>query len=345
MKDGYLTIGAQLKAKGQNILKKQVAQQTEPKKDFFSYVNNKNRKKIREMILNGADVNAKDKDGWTALMLATDNKDFKTVELLLKLGADIDLQNDEGQTALMIAALIDEKDIGNFLILSGANIDITDNWKQNAIEIAEDAWNEKKSDYFLSSKQLKRIMKNRICYFICETISKKQIGEEIIISDIKKDFKEIYNSELEDEDIDVGIDYINNQIIGKDFQLEKKEGVISIEEFYHKKESFRLDKNTTENQNLGIHIWSDENYYQNKDPETLLKMGKFYYEQGDYDEAEFFLEKAAIKKNSEAEELLKKLYLNQLENKYEFRQSNGIHGRTPPNTNAWSKYLKVRFIF
>ena len=62
-------------------------------------------KDVVELLLKaGADVNAKSKGGWTALMYASNNDRKDVVELLLKAGADINAKGKDGWTALMLAS-------------------------------------------------------------------------------------------------------------------------------------------------------------------------------------------------------------------------------------------------
>ena len=58
------------------------------------------------LILEGADVNACNKDGWTTLMQITMNRNerIEFIQLLLKHGAEVNAQNRFGVTAVMIAA-------------------------------------------------------------------------------------------------------------------------------------------------------------------------------------------------------------------------------------------------
>ena len=46
----------------------------------------------------GAYINAKDKNGWTALMSACNINDIRMVSRLLELGAAIELRNNKGPT-------------------------------------------------------------------------------------------------------------------------------------------------------------------------------------------------------------------------------------------------------
>jgi ankyrin repeat protein len=59
----------------------------------------------RALIKRDADVNAKDKDGTTALMIAASHDNAPMVGLLLQSGADASATNAQGQTALDVAKL------------------------------------------------------------------------------------------------------------------------------------------------------------------------------------------------------------------------------------------------
>lgn len=59
------------------------------------------------MIAKGADVNAKNKEGYTSLMeavlVASISNDFTGVQALLTAGADVNAKNNKGQTVLALA--------------------------------------------------------------------------------------------------------------------------------------------------------------------------------------------------------------------------------------------------
>ena len=57
------------------------------------------------LIVKGADINAKNNNGETALMLAALNKRLEIVRLLIKKGADVNAESNKGHTALKYAFL------------------------------------------------------------------------------------------------------------------------------------------------------------------------------------------------------------------------------------------------
>jgi len=81
-----------------------------------------------ELLLEaGANINAKNDKGQTALHVAVDSADGDIVELLLSKGADINAKDDEsGFTALHHAAKSGNKDTAEMLIAKGADINAKD---------------------------------------------------------------------------------------------------------------------------------------------------------------------------------------------------------------------------
>ena len=72
-------------------------------------------KKVKASLDKGANVNAADKDGWTALMLAVVSGNSDVVNTLLAKGANIDAADNHGWTALRLAARYKYLDIENTL--------------------------------------------------------------------------------------------------------------------------------------------------------------------------------------------------------------------------------------
>lgn len=58
---------------------------------------------VRALLEAGADINAVDEEGWSALMIAADTNSKRMVNLLLEYGADRTIANMNGETPLVYA--------------------------------------------------------------------------------------------------------------------------------------------------------------------------------------------------------------------------------------------------
>ena len=86
-----------------------------------------NLDKIRSCISAGVDVNAKDNDGWTALIYAACYGHTEIAKLLIADGADINARDNYGCTALIYAAINGYTEIARLLLSAGADVNIKDN--------------------------------------------------------------------------------------------------------------------------------------------------------------------------------------------------------------------------
>ena len=78
---------------------------------------------VELLLAAGADVDAKDEDGWTALHYAATRGHTAVVELLLAAGADVNAQSNAGGTALHYAAFYGHSAVVELLLAAGADVD------------------------------------------------------------------------------------------------------------------------------------------------------------------------------------------------------------------------------
>jgi ankyrin repeat protein len=106
---------------------------------------NGHAKVVDYLLQKGASVDAiagdgkKNKVGMTALMLAAQNGNAAIVGALLEKGADMKIQNKSGQTALMLAAFKGSAAAVKLLLDKGADVRIKDNWGRNAWNWAQES--------------------------------------------------------------------------------------------------------------------------------------------------------------------------------------------------------------
>ena len=92
---------------------------------------------VTVLLVNGADVNARDLQEGTALLRAAGSfGNPPMVEALIKAGADVNATDKNGQTALMWAARWGDSARVNALITAGANANVRDSNGMTALDYA-----------------------------------------------------------------------------------------------------------------------------------------------------------------------------------------------------------------
>lgn len=91
----------------------------------------------------GADIDAKDRHGQTALMLAAHRGHLVAVEALLRRGANLDVTAKFGLSALMLAIVAGHEEIGRALVRAGADPEIKGAgapgfWNKTADDLAKE---------------------------------------------------------------------------------------------------------------------------------------------------------------------------------------------------------------
>ncbi|MBQ7733850.1 MAG: ankyrin repeat domain-containing protein [Synergistaceae bacterium] len=94
---------------------------------FIHLCKSGNIAEIEEAILNGANVNAKDTNGWPVLIYVVWKGYTEIAELLIKHGADVNARDNSGKTALRYAALNDDIKAIVLLLKNGADVNSKDN--------------------------------------------------------------------------------------------------------------------------------------------------------------------------------------------------------------------------
>jgi ankyrin repeat protein len=94
---------------------------------FLKEVKSGNRDTAGLFLRAGIDINARDEDGCTALMLASEKGDLELVNLLIGNGADVNVRDADGYTALMYVAYRGDLEIARLLIKNKADVNAVDN--------------------------------------------------------------------------------------------------------------------------------------------------------------------------------------------------------------------------
>ena len=85
-------------------------------RDYYSLMNASDNEELKRLLENGIDINAKDGDGWTALMDASSKGNLEKVILLIENGADIEAKDNKGDTALILASYCRRLEIIKYLV-------------------------------------------------------------------------------------------------------------------------------------------------------------------------------------------------------------------------------------
>ena len=98
---------------------------------------NGNLKEVKELIKNGDDVNAKDKDGDTALILASIYGHLEIIKLLVLNGADINATDIDTRTSLMLASVnARDLEIIKYLVENGSLVNSISYYGDTALMLA-----------------------------------------------------------------------------------------------------------------------------------------------------------------------------------------------------------------
>ena len=105
-------------------------------KEFLNASEKGNLQKIKKLLENGANVNARNKWGDTALMRSALKGHKEVVEILIENGANINAKNGLMDTTMMYAAANGHVEIVQLLIDKGADVNAKNYWQYTAIALA-----------------------------------------------------------------------------------------------------------------------------------------------------------------------------------------------------------------
>ncbi|MDH3673171.1 MAG: ankyrin repeat domain-containing protein [Gammaproteobacteria bacterium] len=112
---------------------------------------------VYNLIAAGADINAKDKHGQTAIMLASRNGQTDVVQLLVDANAELNVTAKYNLSALMLAVINHHDDVVRILVEAGADLNLRGSGapgfhNKTAAELANDSGQEKVAAYLEQSQ-------------------------------------------------------------------------------------------------------------------------------------------------------------------------------------------------
>ena len=111
-----------------------------PDNNFWTMAGAGNIQAVKQHLAKGLDINAKNKDGVTALQIATLLGQYEIAELLVQKGADVNTKANDGTTALHSAAFLGHYKEAKLLLENRIDANIRNNDGATAIDILNLDW-------------------------------------------------------------------------------------------------------------------------------------------------------------------------------------------------------------
>jgi ankyrin repeat protein len=124
--------------------------------DFFSYCAQGNFEKVKQIIQNETfNINTKNKNGWTGLIIVCFNSHIEIAAFLISKGANVNAVNGKGTSVFMYAktpVLQNFKGINilNLLIHNGAKINHLDKFSKSVLDYVYELKNEELLKWLIS---------------------------------------------------------------------------------------------------------------------------------------------------------------------------------------------------
>jgi hypothetical protein len=104
--------------------------------DLIDAVYEGDLEKVKKLLDEGEDINAKDDYGRTPLHYASINGDLDIIKFLVEKGANVNAKDDYGRTPLHYASIYGIVDVVKFLVKEGANVNARDEYGSTPLHYA-----------------------------------------------------------------------------------------------------------------------------------------------------------------------------------------------------------------
>ncbi len=104
---------------------------------------------INALLAKGADINQKNRMGWTPLLTALNNNQFAVAEVLIAKGANAKATDNRGETALGLAVKAGQKALVEQLVAKGADVNAMAGPGDNALSLAKKGGHTEIADFLV----------------------------------------------------------------------------------------------------------------------------------------------------------------------------------------------------
>jgi uncharacterized protein len=107
-------------------------------RQLIEYAEQGNTEQVKRLLQSGANINATNEEGRTAVLAATYHNQVETVEILIQAGADINIRDHNRNNVFLYAGAEGLRDILKLAIDAGADVTITNRYGGTALIPAAD---------------------------------------------------------------------------------------------------------------------------------------------------------------------------------------------------------------